>query len=146
MKSFLAFLPAALWAALIFYLSAQRELPVDAPSIPGLDKIAHGVAFAVLTALMLWAAPRSRVRSLSAWHFAVISSLYGVIDEIHQSFVPPRESDPFDWMADTAGAILTVILWQQWRCRFSPKSRAQSLAQGSHRAIELEGERSTRVG
>ena len=33
-------------------------------------------------------------------------TLYGVVDEIHQSFTPGRSSSVFDWLADTAGGFL----------------------------------------
>lgn len=36
--------------------------------------------------------------------------LYGVSDEWHQSFVAGRDASVFDWLADTAGAILLVSL------------------------------------
>jgi VanZ family protein len=34
------------------------------------------------------------------------ASLYGALDEWHQSFVPGRDPDPWDWAADTAGALV----------------------------------------
>ena len=35
-----------------------------------------------------------------------LASLYGATDEFHQSFVPGRDSDVLDWVADTLGAAL----------------------------------------
>lgn len=37
-----------------------------------------------------------------------IVSFYGLIDEIHQSFVPGRFCSVFDWLADTMGAGMGV--------------------------------------
>jgi len=42
----------------------------------------------------------------------VLSSLYGVSDEIHQYFVPFREADLLDVLADTLGGILGVYIYQ----------------------------------
>ncbi|WP_138120885.1 VanZ family protein [Bathymodiolus heckerae thiotrophic gill symbiont] len=36
----------------------------------------------------------------------VFCSVYGMLDEWHQSFVPGRMSDINDWLADTVGAML----------------------------------------
>ncbi|MCA9424620.1 MAG: VanZ family protein, partial [Candidatus Omnitrophica bacterium] len=39
-----------------------------------------------------------------------LSALYGISDEFHQSFVPERTSDIFDWFADLVGASLLFAL------------------------------------
>lgn len=39
-----------------------------------------------------------------------LASAYGVIDEIHQSFVPGRTCTLPDWIADTIGAFLGAVL------------------------------------
>ena len=41
---------------------------------------------------------------------AVIASLYGVTDELHQIFVPGRTCDPLDWVVDTIAALLAAVL------------------------------------
>ena len=38
----------------------------------------------------------------------LLASLYGVSDEVHQAFVPFRNSSWLDWLADTVGAVLGV--------------------------------------
>jgi VanZ family protein len=45
------------------------------------------------------------------------ASLYGISDEIHQHFVPYREADFFDAVADILGAICGVYVYQFWRLR-----------------------------
>jgi len=40
----------------------------------------------------------------------VLTSLYGISDEWHQAYVPGREVDVRDWMADTAGGCLAFPL------------------------------------
>jgi len=42
----------------------------------------------------------------------VFCSLYGISDEIHQSYVPDRDADVFDWLADTLGAFIALITIQ----------------------------------
>ena len=41
----------------------------------------------------------------------VLSSLYGVSDEIHQRFTPGRDSDPLDVVADTLGGTVGAMSW-----------------------------------
>ena len=35
----------------------------------------------------------------------IIVSIYGIIDEFHQSFTPGRDATISDWIADTLGAL-----------------------------------------
>ena len=39
------------------------------------------------------------------------ASLFGASDEFHQSFVPGRDTDVFDWVADTLGATAGALVW-----------------------------------
>jgi VanZ family protein len=108
MRTALAFLPAALYAAVIYALSAQADpLPFLPPGFLLHDKILHGLAYAALGALLV---PGLRVAGCSprcAFLVAMaLGALYGATDEFHQSFVPGRTADALDWVADTLGAAL----------------------------------------
>ncbi len=77
------------------------------PDAPGSDKIVHFVCFGALAAAWsLWFPPESWKKRPARTFFAVvlIVSLYGIADEIHQSFVPGRSCSAPDWLADTVGA------------------------------------------
>ena len=39
----------------------------------------------------------------------LLTSLYGLSDEVHQAFVPFRDSNWLDWVADTIGAAVGVV-------------------------------------
>lgn len=100
---------AVLWAALIYWMSAQSasNIDVDWLDVPGLDKLAHGVTFGVLAALFAQALRGvGEIRSLVL--AVILVSLYGVTDELHQRFVPGRQPDLLDWVADTVGAAIFV--------------------------------------
>jgi len=43
----------------------------------------------------------------------LLSALFGISDEIHQSFVPFRTADPMDVLADILGSIAGVYLYQK---------------------------------
>ena len=110
----LHWLPAALWAALIFALSSRSSVPT--PGFAGGDKILHFGAYAVLGLLLAHAARRSGLPPL--WAVA-IGLLYAASDEWHQGFVPGRMPDAADWIADAAGVVSGV-----WVARFRPRQFA----------------------
>ena len=75
----------------------------------GYDKLQHLLAYAVLAgAAGLWVSPAFWKRRPRAALCLVIlaSAVYGVIDEIHQYFVPGRDCNIWDWVADTLGAAI----------------------------------------
>jgi VanZ family protein len=107
--------PAILIAGALWILSSQSILPKP-KGIFGFDKFQHLLAYAVLSAAVcLWFSPEFRERRLVITLFfaALISSVYGVIDEVHQYFVPGRDCDVWDWVADTLGAFIGAgsFLW-----------------------------------
>jgi VanZ family protein len=89
-------------------------VPLGLPFLvfPGLDKIVHAFEFGLFGLVVFWAIGCS-FQTLSARSrgivSVVISVLYGVSDEIHQTFVPMREGDPFDVLADTVGVVCALI-------------------------------------
>ena len=100
-------LPAALWAAVIFAGSS-----VPGTSIPGGYSVyGHLGEYFVLGALALWAVRREdRGAVLLA---IALCALYGASDEFHQAFVPFRVPDPVDWLTDVVGATAgaSTCLW-----------------------------------
>lgn len=51
-------------------------------------------------------------------------SLYGISDEWHQSMVPGRDADVWDWIVDTLGATIAVTGIQQTKNRFKKNKQA----------------------
>lgn len=102
------------YATLIFCMSSLSH-PEE--SLPGFvfnlsDKVVHGIEYAVLGVLCYRAL---RGGSVVSWRqhaipmAILLASLYGASDEIHQSFVPFRDSSWLDWVADTIGAAVGVL-------------------------------------
>ena len=105
--------PAVLFMAVIFAGSSFPHLP----DIPGgfSDKTAHVTEYAVLGLLLARALAGPRWLSITFPCVAgavVVAALYGVSDECHQLFVPGREFDVHDMMADATGASIAAgALW-----------------------------------
>jgi VanZ family protein len=97
--------------AAIFTLSSMSTVP----SLPGglTDHTGHFVGYGVLGGLALRGFAGARwqgVTSSAAWRSILISSIYGVTDEYHQTFVAGRSPAVDDWVADTAGAAVAALV------------------------------------
>jgi len=104
-----------IWCSMIFLLSHQPSLPLP-PLFWHADKLMHGSAYACM-GILAWRtmhhAPLAmRIRLLYALTFC---TLYGISDEWHQSFIPGRDSDAFDWLADSIGAACAITGMQLLR-------------------------------
>ncbi|HET6282893.1 MAG TPA: VanZ family protein [Polyangia bacterium] len=110
--SLLAWLPPILWATLIFVLSA---IPGDGlPPLPvaQTDKLIHAAVYLVLGVLCFRALARTtRLGPRAALAAAaLLATLYGAGDELHQRFTPGRSPDLADVAADAFGAVAGVLL------------------------------------
>lgn len=97
--------PPLAWMAAIFFLSSVPDIS-DLPG--GLSAPAgHFIGYAVLSLLLARALAGGRFTAVT-WPAAlaavILSTLYGLSDEWHQSFVPGRRADPFDVIVDALGA------------------------------------------
>lgn len=104
-------IPSLIWMALIFALSSQREFPSPRGlSVEIQAVVAHLVLFGTLALLLSFAFAdlRFRVRRFGLLIIALVT-LYGISDEIHQSFVPGRSATVFDIVIDCLGASLTMV-------------------------------------
>lgn len=114
-------LPLLAWMGLIFYLSAQPDLPH--PQSGWLSQAfsvgAHIVVYGVLA--MLW----MRVlgdKPRSYWLAFLFTTLYALSDEFHQAFVPGRNPDLWDLLSDALGATGGLLCWT-WIQRRARRSR-----------------------
>ena len=107
--------PFGLLLAYEFYLSSQSVLPAP-PSlfegIPQVDKLAHAAYYFLMGATVVraarWGHGWSRART--ALVVVPFGLVYGALDEWHQSFVPHRDVEAGDVLADTAGCALAALL------------------------------------
>ena len=85
------------------------------------DKTAHFWSYFVLGVLVLRGTSRATWRGVTigaavlAW---IICAAFGACDEWHQFYVPGREADVVDWLADTSGAAAgAAVVWALARAR-----------------------------
>lgn len=106
-----AYLPAIVWAGVIFLLSSQSGLPsLDTDGADFLlKKSAHLFVYAVLYWFLLLGTIRwSTNQTIQTWLPILLVLLYAITDEIHQTFVPFRFGTVRDIGYDMLGA---TIVW-----------------------------------
>jgi VanZ family protein len=98
--------------AVIFGLSSEsRPIPLVAVHI--WDKLLHMSEYGLLALLFARAFVGEGLGWVAAMAAALLmTSAYGVTDEWHQSFVPFRNADIHDWLADTLGAIVGASIYR----------------------------------
>ncbi|MDR7079634.1 VanZ family protein [Neobacillus niacini] len=111
MKYVLRLLPIAYMAAIWIMSSLPSNHFVELPD-SGLDRTIkeslHLIEFAILYVLLVLAFLTRRGPFTASLNIisAVIAGLYGVSDEIHQSFYPYRSASWFDLVKDFTGIIV----------------------------------------
>lgn len=104
--------PALAWAGAIFVASTRSDTGM-AGRIP--DWLTHGIAYAILSLLLARALTGgfgARLSFRAAVITVLLSTLYGVSDEYHQSFVPNRDASAADVAKDLGGAILGAVAFR----------------------------------
>lgn len=136
--------PVVLYAAAIVVLSSRSSLPepgILAAIIKffarsplaawfGFDKVEHFLEYALLGFLVaramriLSGAGAKRVIVVTT----ILGAAFGATDELHQFFVPGRDSSIFDLFADTLGSAAGATVWVAFAGAFRRLSRAQVAA------------------
>ena len=114
MARYLYWIPVVFYMGIIFYFSSKTGGEIHLPTP---DYIAHGAEYFGLSWLVQWAWSGS-INSKPGrgfWVAILISFVYGISDEFHQSFVPGRTPDAMDLLADTVGAMLAQVVWYGWK-------------------------------
>lgn len=110
----MSWLPLVFYCTLIYIQSAHPS-PEQIPSFPFVDKILHFMAYGLMGILfqrayqtLKFLGDQNRLLVLLS---VVSATLYGISDEIHQSFVPYRHADMADVVADFIGAVCGVGIY-----------------------------------
>ena len=104
--------PVLLYVSVIFYVSSLSNPPAPL-HFKFADKLYHLGEYGVL-GLLLGRAIRRSASPYSMLAAAVMTvslvMLIGAADEYYQSFVPGRDSSPYDWATDSAAAALSQLV------------------------------------
>lgn len=111
-KVSLVYLPLSLYWLVLFILTS---LPASRlPDAKINDKVEHYIAFAVLAVLLSLTfqfQEKIRILAKQSYLFCIILiAIYGLLDELHQMYVPGRYCDVKDWIADVLGGLAGIGL------------------------------------
>ncbi len=98
---------------LAIFLQSSFSTPEEMPTFYLSDKLLHMAAYAVMAILFYRALgphPSKNTPVKRAVFSIAFTVLYGISDEVHQSFVPGRSPEWLDVAADAAGAIVGAVI------------------------------------
>ncbi|HSD63040.1 MAG TPA: VanZ family protein [Ignavibacteriaceae bacterium] len=111
-KKWLIYLPLIIYWMILFVATTLPSK--DLPDTHVSDKIEHFTAYFILAVLLNFAMMfQNKYPGLrrKAWLFTLIIILtYAGLDELHQLFIPGRDCEVLDWVADSSGVLLGVGL------------------------------------
>ena len=110
------YLPVVFWAGLIFFASSFSTAKTT-DFFWGdflIKKTAHLIEYGILAVLLYRAMRGTEVDKTKAFFLSIIiSGLYGLTDEFHQSFTPGREPKIRDVVIDTIGATIGSVIYDR---------------------------------
>ena len=119
---FICWLPLVIYCLAIYIQSGQPGLK-HIPDVRFLDKFLHFGAYGLLGILFFRAyetLPLKANKTLLILLSIGSATLYGISDEIHQYFVPFRNADIMDVVANTLGSICGVYFYHLWKTQKKP--------------------------
>lgn len=111
-KKYLIHLPLIIYWIILFILTSLPSSMAITTHVS--DKVNHFGAYGLLSVfLYLNLNFQNRFELLNkfpATFTVLIASIYGMVDEIHQMFVPGRSAEFLDWLADFSGSLVAVLI------------------------------------
>lgn len=101
-------------ASIIYYLSAQSSLKIPDLGFNFQDKLYHFIEYFGFGLTLCFSFSNSYlVKNKGKFIIFVffIGSIYAFSDEYHQSFVPNRTADFFDWLFDSLGVLISIFIY-----------------------------------
>jgi VanZ family protein len=110
--------PAIFWLILIFVLSSIPNLTGPDLKFKLQDKFYHFIFYAIFGFLIgrafFFQSRFQQLKNNFLIFGIVFGALYAMSDEVHQYFVPGRTMSPWDALADIAGVIFGLMIFNWW--------------------------------
>ncbi len=108
-------IPILCVAILLSAFSHMPSPPLNNMGFNFQDKVLHMIAyfyfgFSLSLALHAWKPDMPKRRFV--WTILLATALFGIYDEVHQSFIPHRQAGADDWVADCIGGALSLFFRQ----------------------------------
>ena len=106
-----AWLPAVAYTLLIWWLSSQAFELAFMERVPLRDKGVHFLEYGTLSFFIVHAyvVTWPRRGAMTLVHTVLCTMALGLLDELHQSFVPGRSPDVRDVLADCVGGFVGAL-------------------------------------
>jgi len=118
-------MPAALWLAVVTFLSVTPNVQLPKIELFSADKLAHAGAYALLAWFLAWGVWKLKKRAatpIELFLIFCIATLYGMLMEwLQGTFFPNRFFEYDDMLANAAGAFLAGMVAGQLFKVLSPK-------------------------
>ena len=111
----LSYLFPVFFYCLLIFIQSSYPSPEQIPDWSYFYKLLHVVCYAFLCVVFLRAFLTTRIKQnvrLVITFSILCSSLYGISDELHQHFVPFRNADLMDALADIIGSVWGVYVYR----------------------------------
>lgn len=133
-KNYIFWLPTLIWAGIIFAFSNHSVIRTSEFFFADfiLKKTAHFTEYLILFVLVYRSFKNTIIpgKNKCLYLSLILTVLYAISDEIHQTFVPGREGRPRDVFIDSLGIVTAFYLINNWLAN-SPRL-IQRLAQKLH--------------
>ena len=121
----LCWLPLIAYCVFV-YIQSSYPAPESLPSFDFSDKLYHFAGYALMGILFYRAYQTLPIKdntSLLILFSMISAALYGISDEIHQSFVPYRDGNLLDAVADALGGVGGVYFYYLWTTAINNRRR-----------------------
>jgi VanZ family protein len=109
-------IPAILYSLLIYFLSSIPQQNIPPIRLLDFDKFLHLIEYLLYGCTLVLAFARSKSEKIAAnsTMLSIITGiLYAISDEVHQIWVPGRDCNLFDFIADATGLLIGIFLFQK---------------------------------
>jgi len=120
LKNFLNYWLPLIAYCLAIYIQSDHPSPERLPTFAFSDKVLHFAAYGLLGILFFRAYATLSLkdrRNMLILMSIASATLYGISDEIHQIFVPFRQADILDAVANAIGSICGVTIFYYWKVK-----------------------------
>lgn len=106
---------ALTYAVLILIFSSIPDLSPPQLGFEYQDKLYHFIEYSIFSVLLFFAllnSQRDFLRKNVLLISLLIGASFGILDELHQKFIPGRQADILDFTADFVGvALIQICFW-----------------------------------
>ena len=107
------YLPTILVCTLVLILSVINTGVLPKTDVPSADKIVHTIMYFGITGILMLNQTsylREKISCKQMWFAFLFSVGFGTLMEIIQHFLPWRSGSVYDFIANTLGVIIAIIV------------------------------------